>query len=309
MVPPPGLAASASLPVRLGRFGLFVAWIGLSVLWSFGPDLSWVAFDLAAFYLAVAAFVALTPVRRLHLVIGYADFSRRRGRRCLRVPRQGAPGCRDARAHVRAACQPGRLLERPRAPDGAGADGRAGSRRGSARASGLAYPGRAAGVPLCFTFFFTLSRGGWVALAVILVVYFAFSTTRLSSLASLVAIVAPVAAVLWRLRDLGTLFTATPDDCAARPPGAHPAAVLARRPGHRGRRPVGPLLCRRRAVAAVRGWSPAPPCSWCSSAASAAAHGASSRRAAAPAGSGQGARLSSGTDRTQPARARSGWSR
>ena len=70
----------------------------------------------------------------------------------------------------------------------------------------------AAGVPLSFTFFFTLSRGGWVALAVALVVYFALSTTRLASFVSLVAVGGPVAAALWGVRDLDTLFTATTDD-------------------------------------------------------------------------------------------------
>jgi tetratricopeptide (TPR) repeat protein len=65
---------------------------------------------------------------------------------------------------------------------------------------------------LCFTFFFTLSRGGFVALAVVLVLYFGLTTTRLAGFASLVAIVAPVAAVLWHLRDLGTLYSATADD-------------------------------------------------------------------------------------------------
>jgi len=69
-----------------------------------------------------------------------------------------------------------------------------------------------AGVPLCFTFFFTLSRGGWVAILVMLVLYFGFTNTRLASFASLVAVAGPVAAVLWRLRDLGTLFSATSDD-------------------------------------------------------------------------------------------------
>ena len=81
------------------------------------------------------------------------------------------------------------------------------------RANGVVWRVMAAGaaVPICLTFFFTLSRGGWVALAVVLTLYFAFATTRLSSLASLVAIVVPAAAVLWRLRGLETLYTATPD--------------------------------------------------------------------------------------------------
>jgi hypothetical protein len=70
----------------------------------------------------------------------------------------------------------------------------------------------AAAVPMCFTFFFTFSRGGWLALGVALVLYFAFTTTRLSSFVSLVAILAPVALVLWRLRGLETLFAVTADD-------------------------------------------------------------------------------------------------
>lgn len=53
--------------VALAVFGLFVAWTGLSVSWSFGPDLSWLAFDLAALYLAAAAVLGLTPVRGLQL--------------------------------------------------------------------------------------------------------------------------------------------------------------------------------------------------------------------------------------------------
>src|SRR5450759_2716422 len=53
--------------VALAVFGLFVAWAGLSVSWSFGPDLSWIAFDLAALYLVVAAVLGLTPVRGLQL--------------------------------------------------------------------------------------------------------------------------------------------------------------------------------------------------------------------------------------------------
>ena len=65
---------------------------------------------------------------------------------------------------------------------------------------------------MSFTFFFTFSRGGWIALAVALVLYFAFTTTRLASFVTLAAVVAPVALVLWRLRGLGTLFTETTDD-------------------------------------------------------------------------------------------------
>ena len=65
---------------------------------------------------------------------------------------------------------------------------------------------------MCLTFFFTFSRGGWLVLALALVLYFVFTTTRLGSLVSLLAIVAPVALVLWRLRGLETLFAETTDD-------------------------------------------------------------------------------------------------
>ncbi len=70
----------------------------------------------------------------------------------------------------------------------------------------------AAAVPMCFTFFFAFSRGGWLALAVALVLYFCFTTTRLASCFSLAAIAVPVGLVLWRLRGLETLSTETADD-------------------------------------------------------------------------------------------------
>ena len=70
----------------------------------------------------------------------------------------------------------------------------------------------AAAVPMCFTFFFTLSRGGWIALAVALILYFAFTTTRLAGVMTLAIVVAPAAFVLWRLRDLETLFNDTTND-------------------------------------------------------------------------------------------------
>ena len=65
---------------------------------------------------------------------------------------------------------------------------------------------------MCFTFFFTFSRGGWIALAVALVLYFAFTTTRLASFITLLAVVTPVGLVLWRLRGLEDAFAATIDD-------------------------------------------------------------------------------------------------
>ena len=70
----------------------------------------------------------------------------------------------------------------------------------------------AGGVVLAFTFFFTLSRGGWVVLLIALFLYFAFTPTRLASFAALLAIAVPVGLVLFKVRHLGTLFTATDND-------------------------------------------------------------------------------------------------
>ena len=197
----------------LGTFGLFVAWVGLSVLWSLGPDLSWMAFDLAALYLAVAAVLGLTPVRRLQLLVAAAGF--------LVVAVAVAVYAYlgkvlpdvviNAHAYARLDSPIGywNVLALMMIMGLMVVLALAADRRVPAVWRTLA---AVAGVPLCFTFFFTLSRGGWIALAVALVVYFAFCTTRLASLATLVAVAAPVAAVLWRVRDLGTLFQATTDD-------------------------------------------------------------------------------------------------
>ena len=67
-------------------------------------------------------------------------------------------------------------------------------------------------VLLLLTFFFTFSRGGYVALAVALLVYFALSARRLSAFVSLALPVAFTAAVLLRVRGLDTLFATTTDD-------------------------------------------------------------------------------------------------
>ena len=197
----------------LGTFGLFVAWVGLSVLWSLGPDLSWMAFDLAALYLVVAAVVGLTPVRRLQLVVAAAGFLVVAV--AVAVYAYLGKVLPDVVTHAHTYAR----LDSPIGYWNVLALmmimglmvvlALAGDRRVPAVWRTLA---AIAGVPLCFTFFFTLSRGGWIALVVALVVYFALCTTRLASLATLVAVAAPVAAVLWRVRDLGTLFQATADD-------------------------------------------------------------------------------------------------
>ncbi len=197
----------------LAVFGLFVAWTGLSVAWSFGPDLSWVAFDLAALYLAAAAVLGLTPVGGLQLrIAGYGFLAVAVAVAVYAFLGKVAPDVvTHAHTYARLDSPVGywNVLALMMVMGLAVALALAGDRH--------AHPvwrvsAAAAAVPLCFTFFFTLSRGGFVALAVMLVLYFSFTTTRLAGFASLVAIVAPVAAVLWHLRDLGTLYSATADD-------------------------------------------------------------------------------------------------
>ena len=205
----PSLLYLAALAV----FGLFVAWTGLSVSWSFGPDLSWVAFDLAAFYLAVAAVLGVTPVRDLQLrTSGYGFLAVAVAVGVYAFLGKVVPDVvTHAHTYARLDSPVGywNVLALMMVMGLAVALALAGDRTAHPAWRVLA---ASAAVPLCFTFFFTLSRGGFVVLAVMLVLYFGFTTTRLASFASLVAIAAPVAAVLWRLRDLGTLYSATLDD-------------------------------------------------------------------------------------------------
>ena len=199
--------------VALAVFGLFVAWTGLSVSWSFGPDLSWIAFDVAALYLAVAAVLGLTPVRGLQLrTAGYGFLAVAVAVAVYAFLGKVVPEVvTHAHTYARLDSPVGywNVLALMMVMGLAVALALAGDRTAHPVWRVLA---AAAAVPLSFTFFFTLSRGGWVVLAVTLVLYFGFTTTRLASFASLVAVAAPVAAVLWRLRDLGTLFSTTSDD-------------------------------------------------------------------------------------------------
>jgi tetratricopeptide (TPR) repeat protein len=197
----------------LGVFGLFVAWAGLSVLWSFGPDLSWMAFDAAALYLVVAAVVGLTPAGAMQVRVagwGYLAVSTAVAVYAL-LGKLLPEFVTHAHGYARLSFPIGywNTLALAMVLGLAVALALAGDRRVRPVWRALA---AAAGVILCLTFFYSLSRGGWIALVVALVLYFAFSTTRVSSFVSLVAIVAPVAAVLWRVRGLTTLTTATTDD-------------------------------------------------------------------------------------------------
>ncbi len=195
--------------IALAFFGLFVAWAGLSVLWSIGPDLSWEAFDLAALYLVVAAVLGFTRVRRpeLHLaawcylttavaVSLYAYAGKVLPDIVTHTPyaRLSSPvGYWNVLALMMVLALPISLAL-------------AGDRT---RALGWRVVAAAAAVPVTFTFFFTFSRGGWLALVIVLVAYFALAPARIAGLASLAAIAAPAAFVLWQLRGLDTLFDKT----------------------------------------------------------------------------------------------------
>ena len=199
--------------VALAVFGLFVAWTGLSVSWSFGPDLSWIAFDLAALYLVAAVALGLTPVRGLQLrTAGYGFLAVAVAVGVYAFLGKALPDVvTHAHTYARLDSPVGywNVLALMMVMGLAVALALAGDRHAHLAWRVVA---AATAVPLCFTFFFTLSRGGLVVLALTLLLYFGFTTTRLASFASLGAIAVPVAAVLWRLRDLGTLYNATSDD-------------------------------------------------------------------------------------------------
>ncbi len=196
----------------LAVFAAYTLWTGASIAWSFGPDLTWHAFNVCLLYLAIAAAVGLTPARRLQLrvlALGFVAVGAAIGiyafagktvpdivTHAHRYARLDAPvGYWNVLALLMVM---GTMVAVALA-----------SRRHSPLASRVAVA--AAAVPMVFAFFFSYSRGGYVALAVVLLVYFAVTTTRLASLLSLVVIVGPAAVVLWLVRDLDTVFTATTD--------------------------------------------------------------------------------------------------
>lgn len=199
--------------VALGAFAAFTVWSGLSVLWSYGPDLTWAAFDLTAFYLAVVAVLGLTSVRGLQLrtvAYGYLVVATAVG--VYAFLGKGLPDVvTHAHTYARLDSPVGywNVLALMMVMGLCVALAVAGDRRTPAWSRTLA---AAAAVPMSLAFFFTFSRGGWLVLVLSVVLYFAFTTTRIGSLVSLTAIVAPAALVLWRLRGLETLFAETADD-------------------------------------------------------------------------------------------------
>jgi hypothetical protein len=204
---------SVLLLAALAAFTASAVWAGVSVLWSYGPDLTWVSFNLTAFYLAVVAVLGLTTARGLQLrtvAYGYLAIATAVG--IYAFLGKGLPDVvTHAHAYARLDSPVGywnvlavMMVMGLLVSLAVGGD--------RAAPLWLRAAVAAAAVPMCLTFFFTFSRGGWLALGVALVLYFTFTTTRLAGLVTLAAVVAPVALVLWRLRDLASLYAPTVDD-------------------------------------------------------------------------------------------------
>lgn len=208
----PAGVPSAPLLLAVVILGLLALWTGLSILWSVGPDLSWVAFDYAALYVAAAALLAWGGRRRLQLLIASVGFLA--GATAVAVYAYLGKVLPDlithAQEYARLAAPVGYwnvlavmlVMAAPIALSLAARRGLHPLLRGLASAV-LAL--------LLITLFFTFSRGGFAAAAVMIVVYFAAARERLSSLIAVLCAAAPVAFVLWHLRDLETLFGPTTD--------------------------------------------------------------------------------------------------
>ncbi len=201
------------LAAALIVFGLYTIWTGASVLWSLGPDLTWAAFNVTAFYLAILAVLGLTSVRGLQLrTAGYGYFVVAVAVGVYAFLGKALPEVvTHAHRYARLDSPVGywNVLALMMVMGLCVGLSLAADRRAHPAWRALA---AAAAVPMCITFYYAFSRGGWIALGVALLLYFVFTTSRLASLSSLVAIIAPVAVVLWRLRGLSTLSTPTTDD-------------------------------------------------------------------------------------------------
>ncbi len=197
----------------LAAFTAFTVWSGVSLLWSYGPDLTWVAFNLTAFYLAVVAALGFTSARGLQLrTVAYGSLVVLTAVGVYAFLGKGLPDVvTHAHTYARLDSPVGywNVLAVMMVMGLLVALAVGGDR---ATPSWLRMLAAAAAVPMSLTFFFTFSRGGWLALAVALILYFAFTTTRLGGIVTLAAVVAPVGLVLWRLRDLSTVFAPTTDD-------------------------------------------------------------------------------------------------
>jgi hypothetical protein len=204
---------SSAHVVGLVALAGLVVWTGLSVLWSVGPDLSWVSFDVAAFYLLVAVVCGVLPGGRAQLrVAAYGLAVVVTVLAAYALLGKIAPDLvTNAHVFARLSGSIGYwnvlaaiiVMVVPIALEAASRPGLPPWGRGLV-SSAL--------VVLLFTFFFTFSRGGFLALGVALLVYFVLAARRLSGVASFAVPAVLVAAVLYRERHLATLFSATTND-------------------------------------------------------------------------------------------------
>ena len=199
--------------VGLSALALFTLWEGLSIAWSVGPDLSWLAFDVSLLYLIVVAVVTVTPAGPAQLrLAGY-------GYVWAMVPvavyaflgKVLPDKLTHAHLYARLSAPIGYwnvlaiMLVMAIVPALEGA-----SRRGLPAAARGAFAGALA--LFLLTLFFTFSRGGTLAVAIALVVYFALTNERLQGVLTLALTATPVAAALYHARHLETLFNATTND-------------------------------------------------------------------------------------------------
>jgi hypothetical protein len=217
----PRLGSGRLVATGLVALTAFAVWSGVSTLWSLGPDLSWISFNYAALFTLVAVscalarpgvwglrlagvgfLVAMLPVA-LYAFLGKAlpDVVTH----AQDVARLAQPiGYWNVLAILLVMVTPVSLAiaARPGLP-------------AALRAAGTSALGL-----FLVTFFFTFSRGGIAAMCAALVAYFALTRTRLGGLVSLIVAALPVTLVLYHLRGLGTLYTAT-DNAALRTAQGH----------------------------------------------------------------------------------------
>ncbi len=199
--------------IGLSALALFTLWEGLSIVWSVGPDLSWLAFDMSLLYLIVAAVITATPAGPTQLrLAGYGYVGAMVPVAVFAFLGKVLPDkVTHAHLYARLSAPIGYwnvlaiMLVMAIVPALEGA-----SRRGLPAAARGALAGALA--LFLFTLFFTFSRGGTLALALALLVYFALTNERLQGALSLALTAMPVAAALYLGRHLDTLFNATTND-------------------------------------------------------------------------------------------------
>jgi hypothetical protein len=207
------VAVARRSSIAFALFGAWTLWTGASVLWSVGPDLSWITFNTALLYaiVLIAGGVAPSGPRELRLaaegylavVVAIAVYAY--------LGKVVPEVVTHAHVYARLDSPVGYwnvlalmlVMAVPIALE-------AGSRR--AHAVWVRALATAGLVVMFLAFYYTFSRGSYVVLALALLFYFIFASERLSSLATFFAACLPVAAVLVKVRLLHTLSSATLDD-------------------------------------------------------------------------------------------------